>query len=77
MLKPKLFKMVNVFISAIIVVSLFVNNSPIVAKASVPLNESYSAQDGVSSAYDDEFVEIFSYKSILQDMYDSQILNGN
>lgn len=76
MSKSKLLKMVNVFISAIIVVSLFANSSPIVAKASVPPDESYSTQDSMSSAYDDEFVEIFSYKSILQDMYDSKILSG-
>ena len=76
MSKLKLFKMVNVFISTIIALTLFVNSSPIVAKASVPLGGNYSAQDSEGSVYDDEFVEIFSYKSILQNEYDSKVLSG-
>lgn len=76
MSKSKLLKMVNVFISVIITLTLFINSSSAVAMESVPLDGSYSTQNGEGSVYDDEFVEIFSYKSILQDMYDSKILNG-
>lgn len=76
MSKDKFFKMVNVFISTILLLSLFVNGAPIVAMASMPLDSSDSAQDSEVSVLGDEFVEVFSYKSILQDMYDAEVLSG-
>ena len=77
MSKFKMSKMVNVFISAVIILTLFVYSSPIVAMASMQIDEDYSVQVGEETIYGDEFVEVFSYKTILREKYDAKVLSGD
>ena len=77
MSKYKMSQMVNVFISAVIILTLFVYSSPIVAMASMQKDEDYSVQVGGETIYGDEFVEVFSYKTILREKYDAKVLSGD